>query len=289
MKDAKRHHRPLLWALSLLLLGAMIWFGLPPYYQPLAIGVAVLCLPCLLWSKWGPWLLCLCLMGLGVLLCTFRAAGYHYAALLPLGAAVLLVVFRLGKRRLKVFVSIGTGLLSAFLLSALLPILAAAYAGQQADAPYVIVLGAAVYGQTPSISLRHRLDKAAAYLNDNPEATAVVSGGQGEGEDISEAECMRRYLVDKGIDESRILMEAASTSTLENLTFSKAVIEASGGDAAEVAIVSSAYHLYRAKGMAKSLGMEARGIASQDGYPVYMAGMYIREALAVWKLWLFGV
>ena len=87
---------------------------------------------------------------------------------------------------------------------------------------------------------------------------------------------------------SRILTEDRSTSTLENLTFSKQAIEAAGGDPSRVAIVSSAYHLYRAKRMAASLGMAADGLASSDGYAVYMAGMYVREGLAVWKLWLLG-
>ena len=118
---------------------------------------------------------------------------------------------------------------------------------------------------------------------------AVVSGGQGEGEDISEAEAMRRYLVDKGVADGRILMEDRSTSTLENLTFSKQIIENSGGDPARVAVVSSSYHLYRAKRMAAALGMAADGLPSSDGYPVYMTGMYLREAVAVWKLWVLGI
>ena len=120
------------------------------------------------------------------------------------------------------------------------------------------------------------------------DAKAVVSGGQGEGEDISEAECMRRLLVHYGIRDSRILSEDRSSSTMENLSFSKAVIESDGGSAERVVIVSSSYHLYRAKRMAASLGMQAYGIACSDGYPVYMCGMYIREALGIFKLWIFG-
>ena len=99
---------------------------------------------------------------------------------------------------------------------------------------------------------------------------------------------MRRYLRDKGVADSRILPEDRSTSTLENLSFSKQVIEANRGDPGRVAIVSSSYHLYRAKRLAKAMGMEADGLPSSDGYAVYMAGMYIREALAVWKLWIMG-
>ena len=122
----------------------------------------------------------------------------------------------------------------------------------------------------------------------NPEAKAVVSGGQGAGEDISEAECMRRYLSAHGIAPERILIEDRSTSTKENLAFSKAVIEADGGTTDRVVIVSSGYHLYRAQKTAEQLGMRAGGAAGSDGYPIYMFGMYLREAAAVWKLWVFG-
>ena len=239
------------WGVStLLFLALSVWFGLHPYYHFVAVGLALLVLPVLFRRRWTYWIVLVALLGCGAVV---------------------------------------TILALAVFLAAEAPILHAALSSGQSDAPYVIVLGAAVYGETPSISLRHRADRAVAHLAQNPEAAAVVSGGQGEGEDISEAECMRRYLTDKGVHHSRILAEDRSTSTLENLTFSKQVIEAAGGDPSRVAIVSSAYHLYRAKRMAASLGMAADGLASSDGYPVYMAGMYIREALAVWKLWVWGV
>ena len=99
---------------------------------------------------------------------------------------------------------------------------------------------------------------------------------------------MRRYLIEHRIAADRILLEDRSTSTKENLAFSKAVIEADGGDASRIAIISSAYHLYRAKRMASAHGMDAIGVAGSDGYPIYMFGMYLREAAAVAKLWIFG-
>ena len=89
--------------------------------------------------------------------------------------------------------------------------------------------------------------------------------------------------------QGRVLLEDRSTSTLENLTFSKQAIEQAGGDPSRVAIVSSSYHLYRACRMASALGMEAEGLRSADGCPVYMTGMYLREALAVWKLWVSDI
>ena len=271
-----------IWAvLALALLALSIWFGLPPHYRYVAALLAALILPVLFKPVWAFWIVLGALAGLVTFLFTFRASGYHYAALVPLGAGVLLLVFRFGKRGLKRLAAGATGLLLVLLLIPEAPILQAAFAAGESDAPYVIVLGAAVYGQTPSISVRHRCDRAIQHLKRNPGALAVVSGGQGEGEDISEAEAMGRYLVEKGVAADRIL--------LEDKSISKVLIEGTGGDPSRVAVVSSAYHLYRARRMAAALGMDADGLPSADGYPLYMTGMYLREALAVWKLWVMGI
>lgn len=279
-----------IWAvLALALLALSIWFGLPPHYRYVAALLAALILPVLFKPAWAFRIVLGALAGLVAFLFTFRASGYHYAALVPLSIGVLLLVFRFGKRGLKRLAAGATGLLLVLLLIPEAPILQAAFAAGESDAPYVIVLGAAVYGQTPSISVRHRCDRAIQHLKRNPGARALVSGGQGEGEDISEAEAMGRYLVEKGVAADRILLEDKSTSTWENLSFSKALIEGTGGDPSRVAVVSSAYHLYRARRMAAALGMDADGLPSADGYPLYMTGMYLREALAVWKLWVMGI
>ena len=108
---------------------------------------------------------------------------------------------------------------------------------------YIIVLGAKVNGTVPSLALRCRIDRAYEYLRDNPDTVAIVSGGQGRGEDISEAEAMRRGLTERGIDESRIILEARSTSTEENLEFSYELIEDS---AATVGLVTNNFHVFRA-------------------------------------------
>ena len=279
-----------IWAvLALALLALSVWFGLPPHYRYVAALLAALILPVLFKPALAFWIVLGALVGLVAFLFTFRASCYHYAALVPLSIGVLLLVFRFGKRGLKRLAAVATGLLLVLLLIPEAPILQAALAAGESDAPYVIVLGAAVYGQTPSISVRHRCDRAIQHLKRNPGALAVVSGGQGEGEDISEAEAMSRYLVEKGVAADRILLEDKSTSTWENLSFAKALIEGTGGDPSRVAVVSSAYHLYRARRMAAALGMDADGLPSADGYPLYMTGMYLREALAVWKLWVMGI
>ena len=94
------------------------------------------------------------------------------------------------------------------------------------DADYIIVLGSKVNGTKPSYSLQYRIDKAAEYLKSHEKTIAIVSGGQGKGEDISEALAMKQGLIKQNIAEDRIIMEDKSTSTDENITFSKPLIPA---------------------------------------------------------------
>ena len=89
---------------------------------------------------------------------------------------------------------------------------------------YIIVLGAHVQGTRLTLALLERTRRALQYLEENPETKAVLSGGQGEGEDISEAQAMCNYLVEHGIDRERLILEGRSTSTTENLKFSLEII-----------------------------------------------------------------
>lgn len=270
----------------MLLAAAGVFFGLHPHYRFVAAALLGVAVVAVLRPRWWWWLTDGVLLGAVALLWMFGPSGYRYASLVPLAAAVLVTVCRFGSRALRTVVCVLVALGTLGLAVVEVPIVSAARDAAEAEADYVIVLGAAVYGETPSVSLKNRVERAIAYLEAHPSAKAVVSGGRGEGEDITEAECMRRYMEARGVAPDRILTEEHSTSTMENLAFSKAIIEADGGGSA--AIVSSSYHLYRAKAMASSLGMEAAGLASSDGYPVYMFGMFVREALGVVKLWTFG-
>ena len=290
-KTNTRNTFTILHAAGLLLIlctAAAIWFGIHPKYRFLSVGVLLLGALAAWKRNWMFWIALAAEACFIIFLWTFPQNGYKIASLTPIAIVVMMLIFRFCKKPVKIIASILMGLCALALLIVEIPIVKAAADRSKQDAPYVVVLGAAVYGTDPSITLQHRLEGAARYLDANPQAKAVVSGGQGEGEDISEAECMRRYLVEHGIAADRILLEDRSTSTKENLAFSKAVIEADGGDASRIAIISSAYHLYRAKRMASALGMDAIGVAGSDGYPIYMFGMYLREAAAVAKLWIFG-
>lgn len=123
----------------------------------------------------------------------------------------------------------------------------------------------------------------------HPDALAVVSGGQGEGEDITEAKAMADYLTAHGIDSVRIVQEDQSRSTRENLENSFAILRARGYDPANgVGIVTSEYHLYRAKRMVRALGAEPVGIAAETTLPTMRVNYFIREAFAAAYMQLAG-
>lgn len=170
-----------------------------------------------------------------------------------------------------------------------IPIVKNARTDKDPERPYLIVLGAAVYGDRPSLTLVRRLEGALSYLEQYPQSVAVVSGGQGKGETITEAKAMHDWLLQHGIPEERIIQEPRATSTEENLRYSFELIRERGDEPdGNVAIVSSAYHLFRAKSMARLQGVEAAGVAAPWGYRMVMLNYFIREAFGVTHLWVFG-
>lgn len=153
------------------------------------------------------------------------------------------------------------------------------------EADYVIVLGAKVNGTYPSLSLKARLDTAAEYLNRYPNATAVVSGGQGPDEGISEALCMYNYLTGAGIAPERIIMEDQSTSTKENLEFSKAYFDTSGSS---VVLITNDFHVFRSVKIAEKSGyVNVSGQAAPSLWYLIPTN-YAREFLAVVKDFILG-
>lgn len=149
----------------------------------------------------------------------------------------------------------------------------------------LIVLGCRVYGEDASLSLRERLDAAYEYLVAHPGTYCVVSGGQGAGESISEAECMYRYLTDKGIDGNRIYKEDASTSTRENLEFSLQVMKENNLPD-KIAIATSEYHQYRVSLIAKGCGVENTAVCGKTTVWLFPT-FYVRELYGILYEWVF--
>lgn len=153
------------------------------------------------------------------------------------------------------------------------------------DADYVVVLGCKVQGTRPSLSLQYRMNAAVEYLKEHPGAKAVLTGGQGIGEDISEGQAMYDAMTNMGIPPERLLVENQSTTTKENLEFAKAYIDPENDS---VVLVTTGYHMYRAGRIARHAGYrKLQGYSAKTVWYLVPAD-YIREALAIIKNFLVG-
>jgi len=222
----------------------------------------------------------------------FFMRGYDYIGYTLVLAAVLVLLHRFtaGTALWKIIVALVV--LGCMLFSFVeFFIIKEARTEQRGETKYLIVLGAAVHGDEMSLSLLRRIEGAYDFLELHPETTVIVSGGRGAGENISEAQAMRDWLVnEKNFPEERIIMEDKSTSTAENLEFSFAIIRERGDEPdGNTAVVSGGYHLFRAKTMAKMLGVGVSVVKARKGLPVSTVNSYIREVFGVVKLYVLGM
>ena len=146
----------------------------------------------------------------------------------------------------------------------------------------IFVFGAGLIQNRITLSLKKRLEKTIEIASKFPDAMIIVSGGQGRNEWLSEAEAMKKFLVENGIEETRVLLEDKSTSTQENLVYSMQLYDMKNK---KVGLISNQFHVYRTEKMAKKLNLD--GIA----IPAYMNNIgtlafYIREYLACIKAFL---
>lgn len=152
-------------------------------------------------------------------------------------------------------------------------------------AQYVIVLGAKVKPDgLLSLTLKSRLEETVSYLNKHPHVKVIVSGGQGTDEDRTEASAMFMYLQDKGIAAERILTEERSTSTYENLLFSKELLPKG---TKHITIISNDFHLQRAKYFASKLHLEADVVVAKTPKSVETK-LRLRERAALLKAYIIG-
>ncbi len=116
-----------------------------------------------------------------------------------------------------------------------------------------LILGGGVVVDEPSPVLKARIETAAMCMQKDEQSTAIASGGTGEDDLISEAECIRRGLAAHGIDEERIQMEEQSSTTAENMQFSYRLY---GEEISQITVITSNFHLFRSMWMAKSAGFD---------------------------------
>ena len=154
---------------------------------------------------------------------------------------------------------------------------------------YVVVLGAKVNRDGPSVSLWDRICAAYEYAEAHPQTILILSGGQGTDEPITEAECMYRELFWMGIDPDRLWTEDFATSTWENLHFSLDLIEEKTGQRpTNIGVLSSEYHLLRSSLFAKACGVEFVGIPARTSRWGQRINHFMREVAGVWHYLLLG-
>ena len=148
----------------------------------------------------------------------------------------------------------------------------------------MLVLGAKVRPDGPSLSLISRLDLALEIYKLNPEIRIVVSGGQGADEPVSEAGAMADYLIARGVEKNKLSLEGKSSNTYENVIFSKPLINPSN----PLLIVTNDYHVIRACLLAKEMGLNGYCAGANTPSHVWLK-LRLREYVAIVSFWIGSV
>ncbi len=146
----------------------------------------------------------------------------------------------------------------------------------------VLVLGAYVSPSGyPSKILNGRIKAAENYLNEHPNANAVLSGGKGSDEVISEAECMYNTMTADGIAPERLFMEDRATNTAENFRYSMEIIKENGLNE-NLAVVTDGFHQLRARLISDRAGYDVKtGAVNAQTEPIFIPTYIVREWFAL--------
>ncbi len=157
------------------------------------------------------------------------------------------------------------------------------------DEDAVIVLGAGIRGDRVTVPLAYRLSEAIEYHKQNPDAVIVVTGGKGYQETVTEAEAMEKYLLERGVNPDKIIKEEKATSTNENMRFAKEILDKRLKKDYSVVVITNNFHVYRGVQIARLEGFE-NVYHKHAGLKWYnMVPCYLRESLAVLKMWVFDI
>lgn len=230
---------------------------------------------------------------------TFLMAGYSFTALVCVCLMGVLLFYNLcymTRSKFPKSTKVVKRVFTFFLIIGLLVvgiteclIIHASFGDKDETCQYMLVLGAKVRNDGPSVSLMDRIKATAAYMEAHPDVIAIVSGGKGPDEPITEAQCMFEQLVKLGVDPERIWLEDQATSTWENLHFAMNLIEEKTGQRPEkIGLLSSEYHLFRAKIFARACGVEAVGIPARTSRISQMVNHFMREVAGVWHYIILG-
>lgn len=142
-------------------------------------------------------------------------------------------------------------------------------AAEIGDVDCIIVLGCGVKNNKPTPMLEDRLLEGIRLYKNGTSAKIIMTGDHGR-QDYDEVNVMKQFAIDKGVPSEDIFMDHAGFSSYDSIYRAKEIFQAN-----KVVIVTQKYHLYRSIYIAKKLGMEAYGVASN---PRSYAGQWAREA-----------
>ena len=230
-----------------------------------------------------------------------KKEGYSYRNMLGIGLGVLSILgLFLGqsiylftsslnlsseKMFIKLFVDVQINAVFSYIYSLIIATLYCSIVSSRHnpkyDKDYVIILGSKV-GKDGKVTplLKGRIDRAIKFAkdqkeNNNKDIIYIPSGGQGKDEVISEAEAIKNYLIEQGVDKKHIIIENKSTSTYENMKFSKNIIDKHNKDA-KLAFSTTNYHVFRSAVIANSQGIDIEGMGSKTKWYFYSNAL-IRE------------
>ncbi len=229
----------------------------------------------------------------------FCVPGYSFSALVCCGIIAVILFYEVTRIQLPRYPKVLKPLRKVFTVCLIIGLLifsitegciiGASFGNPEKKCDYFVVLGAKVRDDGPSVSLWDRIYGAESYLKAHPDAIAVVSGGQGADEPMSEGQAMYDELVKLGIDPERIWIEDKATSTRENITFALDLIEERTGTRPDtLGVVSSEYHLLRAGLLTRECGVDFVGIPARTSRASQLVNHMMREAAAVWEYLVLG-
>lgn len=194
---------------------------------------------------------------------------------------------RINKRIKGVFITlVSIGAASFIIIEGF--IITSGVGGEMKKSDYLLILGAGLRGENMSLTLSQRMHKSLEYIDKYPNVKIVVSGGQGSGENITEAEAMKRFLINHGVSEKNIIKEEKSTSTAENIKYTKNKLEQiDGREDMKISIVTSDFHMFRAQFLAKRVGFYTYAVPAKLHF-LLIPNFYVREYFAVINSYFFN-
>ena len=222
------------------------------------------------------------------------ASNISIATFILWGIAIAFAVYGARHRAIDAFCRKGIGrvikrvfIVAAIALAAMMVFLIfhGATSTMRGDEEVIVVLGAGLRGDQIRGTLLLRMESALEAHRKNANALIVVTGGQGADELLPESHAMRDWLTARGVPAATIAVEDESASTKENFLFAQKLLEERGIAAdTPMLIVTSSYHCYRARRIARSVGFSnARVFPARTSVAAWLP-CHIRETLAVAKM-----